>query len=157
MVQSVYWLRYGLDVRGIVVRYSAEERHVSLLRNVRTGSGDHPVSTGGSLLQGKAAEVRHWPLLASVEVTNAWSCISTTALTFMAYKWAFIFIVAERNTSVTWRKHKELQNPVLILSDNCRLSLAAATLLQVWKVGRVGCVQTINEPSGSGIESFQIK
>ena len=42
MCYSVYWLGYVLDNWVIVVQFPAGTRHLSLLRNVQTGSGAHP-------------------------------------------------------------------------------------------------------------------
>ena len=42
VAQAVQWLIYGLDDRGIVVRFSATARVFTLLENLRTICGNHP-------------------------------------------------------------------------------------------------------------------
>jgi hypothetical protein len=50
-----------LDVRGTVVRFQEDVRHLTLLRNVQTGFEAHPLpypmGTAGDFTGGKAAEV----------------------------------------------------------------------------------------------------
>jgi hypothetical protein len=42
------------------------------------------------------------------------------------------------------------ENRTCILPDDFRLSLPAATLPCMWAVSRVGYIDTINKPTGSG-------
>ena len=76
---------YGLENRGIVVRFLAVTRDLCLLGNVRTGSGartSYLMSTGdGALFPGikRSGREYHHSTSSSVEVKNAWNYTPTPA------------------------------------------------------------------------------
>jgi hypothetical protein len=86
IAQSVYWLGFGLDVRGIVVRFLAGTERPDRLR-VQPASCT--MRTGRSFPWGKTSgTVADHSHSSSGQVMNEWRCISSSPYTFMSWRGA---------------------------------------------------------------------
>lgn len=101
-VVVIEWVRYRLDVQGIVVRFPARARNICLFQGLQVGSAADPASyLVGTWAPSRGVnrserEVDHSPQ-SSIELKNEWSYTSSSTYSFTVWTGTAFSVLCARS------------------------------------------------------------